>query len=192
VTVETVTGLQGKPVDVVVDPAERQARGLPEKIDSSEYHFGTEATYLSEAESRIYDIRIEAEALAKRAGAAEFAVDYDRVAAGLKFIELQAAVKAEGHDWEKWFPGHVQGVTIRTAYRYMALARVPERAPAPATADQPSEPTDTCQETPEAKETLKKGPEGSPRRRLAAIVSKLSESEAEQVLVIVEKWRAKR
>ena len=38
---ETVTGLSGKPVDVVVDPAERQARGLPEKIDSSEYHFGT-------------------------------------------------------------------------------------------------------------------------------------------------------
>jgi hypothetical protein len=98
--VETVTGLQGKPVDVVVDPAERQARGLPEKIDSSEYHFGTEATYLSEAESRIYDLRVEAEALAKRAGAAEFAVDYDRVAAGLKFIELQALVKAEGHDWE--------------------------------------------------------------------------------------------
>jgi hypothetical protein len=128
VTVETVIGLQGKPVDVAVDPAERQARGLPEKIDSSEYHFGTEATYLSEAESRIYDIRKEAEALAERAAKAEFAVDYDRAAAGLKFIELQALVKAEGHDWEDWFPKHVRGVTIRTAYRYMALARAPEYA----------------------------------------------------------------
>jgi hypothetical protein len=44
----------------------------------------------------------------------------------------------------------------------------------------------------EAKETLKKAPEGSPRRRLAAIVSKLSESEVEEVLAMVEKWRAKR
>jgi hypothetical protein len=38
----------------------------------------------------------------------------------------------------------------------------------------------------------KETPEGSPRRKLAAIVAKLSESEAEQVLAIVEKWRAKR
>jgi hypothetical protein len=53
---ETVTGLSGKPVDVVVDPAERQARGLPEKIDSSEYHFGTAGPYLSEADKvrRVY------------------------------------------------------------------------------------------------------------------------------------------
>ena len=94
---ETVTGLQGKPVDVVVDPAERQARGLPEKIDSSEYHFGTEATYLSEAESRIYDLRVEAEALAERVVKAEYGVDRGRFEAGLKFIELQAAVLAEGH-----------------------------------------------------------------------------------------------
>lgn len=74
----------------------------------------------------------------------------------------------------------------------MALARAPERAPAPATADQPSEPTDTCLETPEANETLKKGPEGSARRRLAAIVSKLSELEAEEVLALVTKWKARR
>jgi hypothetical protein len=70
----------------------------------------------------------------------------------------------------------------------MALARAPERA----IADQPSEPTDIVSGPAEAKETVKKAPEGSPRRRLASIVSKLSESEAEQVLVIVEKWRAKR
>jgi hypothetical protein len=187
--VETVTGLQGKPVDVVVDPAERQARGLPEKIDSSEYHFGTEATYLSEAESRIYDLRVEAEALAKRAGAAEFAVDYDRVAAGLKFIELQKLVKAEGHDWEDWFPKQVRGVTIRTAYRYMALARAPERA----TADQLKEPPDTVSVPAEANETGEKvSREGSPRRRLAAIVAKLSETEAEEVLALVTKWKARR
>ena len=189
---ETVTGLRGKPVDVVVDPAERQARGLPEKIDSSEYHFGTEATYLSAAETKIADLCGEAETLAKRAAAAEFGVDYDRAAAELKFIELKTAVQAEGHGWEEWFPKHVRGVTIRTAQRYMALARAPERATVPATADQPSEPNDTLSSLAEAKETLKKAPEGSPRRRLAAIVAKLSESEAEQVLVIVERWRAKR
>jgi hypothetical protein len=53
---ETVTGLSGKLVDVVVDPAERQTRGLPEKIDSSEYHFGIAGTYLSEADKvrRVY------------------------------------------------------------------------------------------------------------------------------------------
>ena len=101
-------------------------------------------------------------------------------------------MRAEGHTWEDWYPKHVHGVDIRTAYRYMALARAPERAPALATADQPSEPTDSVSGPAEAKETLKKTPEGSPRRRLAALVSKLSESEAEQVLLIVEKWRAKR
>jgi hypothetical protein len=189
---ETVTGLQGKPVDVVVDPAERAARGLPEKIDSTEYHFGTEATYLSAAETKISDLKAEAVALAKRAAAAEFGVDYDRAAAGLKFIELKAAVQAEGHGWEDWFPKHVRGVTIRTAQRYMALARAPERAPARATADQPSEPNDTVSSPAEVKETLKKVPEGSPRRRLAAIVAKLSESEAGELLTVVEKWRAKR
>jgi hypothetical protein len=189
---ETVTGLQGKPVDVVVDPAERAARGLPEKIDSTEYHFGTEATYLSAAETKISDLKAEAVALAKRAAAAEFAVDYDRAAAGLKFIELKAAVQAEGHGWEEWFPKHVHGVTIRTAQRYMALARAPECAPERATADQPREPNDTLSFPAEAKETVKKDADGSPRARLRGIVSRLSESEAAEVLAMVEKWREKR
>jgi hypothetical protein len=70
----------------------------------------------------------------------------------------------------------------------MALARAPERA----TADQSGEPNDTVSSPPEAKETVKKAPEGSPRRRLAAIVSKLSESEAEEVLALVTKWKARR
>ena len=109
---ETVMGLSGKPVDVVVDPAERAAQGLPEKIDSSEYHLGTAATYLSAAESRIYDLRKEAEALAERVVKAEYGVDRGRFEAGLKFIELQVAVLAEGHTWEDWFPKHVQGVNI--------------------------------------------------------------------------------
>jgi hypothetical protein len=193
---ETVTGLSGKPVDVVVDPAERQARGLPEKIDSSEYHFGTEATYLSEAESRIYDLRVEAEALAERVVKAEYGVDRGRFEAGLKFIELQAAVLAEGHTWEDWFPKHVQGVNIRTVYRYMALAREPEPIAKPASngrfksrakgVEMVTDNTVSGDETPE--ETS----QGSPRRKLVSLVSKLSETEAALVLAMVLKWRAKR
>jgi hypothetical protein len=200
---ETVTGLNGKPVDVVVDPAERVAQGLPEKIDSSEYHLGTAGTYLSEADSRIYDVRKEAEALAERVVKAEFAVDYDRVAAGLKFIELQGLVLAEGYGWEKWFAGHVRGINIRTAQRYMRLARQDEtlvkaasggrfksRAKDVAVGDDSTvSPEDAPTEASgEREESLSQ----SPRRRLATLVSKLSESEAEQVLAIVMKWRSKR
>jgi hypothetical protein len=123
---ETVTGLSGKPVEVVVDAAERAAQGLPEKIDSSEYHLGTAGTYLSEADSRIYDVRVAAEELAKRAAETDFKADYDRVAAGLKFIELQGLVLAEGYGWEDWFAKHVRGINIRTAQRYMRLARQDE------------------------------------------------------------------
>jgi hypothetical protein len=47
---------------------------------------------MTPAEMRIADLRDAAVALGKRAAAAEFAVDYDRAAAGLKFIELQEAV----------------------------------------------------------------------------------------------------
>lgn len=70
---------------------------------------------MSPAEMRIADLRDAAVALGKRAATVEFAVDYGRAAAGLKFIELQEAVQAEGHSWEAWFRQHVQGVTIRTA-----------------------------------------------------------------------------
>jgi hypothetical protein len=193
---ETVMGLSGKPVDVVVDPAERAAQGLPEKIDSSEYHLGTAGTYLSEADSRIYDVRKEAEALAERVVKAEFAVDYDRVAAGLKFMELQGLVLAEGYGWEDWFPKHVRGITIRTAYRYMSLARAPE----PATADQPKgrfksrakDATVDPDSTVSGDETPTEAAKESPRRKLATLVSKLSETEAAEVLAIIMKWRAKR
>jgi hypothetical protein len=196
VTVETVTGLQGKPVDVVVDPAERQARGLPEKIDSSEYHFGTEATYLSDAETKISDLKSEAVALALSVSKSEFGVDLGRFEAGLKFIELQVAALAEGHDWETWFSKHVSGVNIRTVYRYMALARAPEPTPKPASngrfksrAKDVLVATDSTVSDDEAPtETLGE----SPRRRLVSLVSKLSETEAALVLAMVMKWRAKR
>ena len=146
---------------------------------------------MTPAEMRIHEATKEAVELAERANKAEFAVDYDRHAAGLKFIALRALVKAEGHSWEDWYAKNVHSVNIRTARRYMALAIQPEPPKTPqqgsveATEDIAA---DTVSGESEAKETLGK----SPRWRLAAIVAKLSESEAEQVLVIVEKWRAKR
>jgi hypothetical protein len=73
----------------------------------------------------------------------------------------------------------------------MALARAPERAPEHAPAEQPSEPTDTPVRDAEAKETRAER-DYSPRRKLATLVSKLSESEAEEVLAMVMQWRAKR
>jgi hypothetical protein len=149
--------------------------------------------FMTDADSRIYDLKTEAVELAKRAAETDFKADHDRVAAGLKFIELRAAVQAEGHGWEAWFPKHVHGVSLRTAQRYMALTLAPERAPAIATEEQPGQgENDTLASPAEAKETLKKASEGSPRRRLATIVAKLSESEAGELLMVVEKWRAKR
>ena len=116
-------------VDVVTHPEARKALGLPEKIDAGEMMTGTASAFLSNAETKIDDLLHEAVKLAKRAAAAEFAVDFDRVAAGLKFIELRAAVQAEGHSWEQRFARNVEGVSIRTAQRYMALATAPERQP---------------------------------------------------------------
>jgi hypothetical protein len=194
---ETVTGITGKPVDVVVDPVERQARGLPEKIDSSEYHFGTEAAYLSEADSRLYDathaLIKEAVELVSKAEKAEERSYKLRRDAGLKLVELHRIVREAGKAWDSWFREHVHGVSRATAYRYMAMASEPDLDPTEVQPDgaarQPGEPVaarSVSRET--VKETLKK----SPRKRLAAIVAKLSESEAEEVLAMVEKWRAKR
>ena len=112
-----------------------------------------------------------------------------RHAAGLKFIELQALVKAEGHTWEDWYAKNVNGVDHQD--------RLPLHGACEGTCTAPlrtnlSEPTDTMSGPAEAKETVKKALEGSPRRRLAAIVSKLSESEAEEVLALVTKSKARR
>jgi hypothetical protein len=78
---------------------------------------------MSPAEIQIADLRDKAVELAERASKAEFAVDYDRAAAGLKFIELRAMVQATGQGWEEWFAKHVHRVSLRTAQRYMGLAR---------------------------------------------------------------------
>jgi hypothetical protein len=150
---------------------------------------------MTPAEMRIHEATKEAVELAERANKAEFAVDYDRHAAGLKFIALRALVKAEGHSWEDWYAKNVHSVNIRTARRYMALAIQPEppKTPQQGSVDASLEATedtaaDTVSGESEAKETLGK----SPRRQLASIIAKLSESEAEQVLALVMKWRAKR
>jgi hypothetical protein len=146
---------------------------------------------MTPAEMRIHEATKEAVELAERANKAEFAVDYDRHAAGLKFIALRALVKAEGHSWEDWYAKNVHSVNIRTARRYMALAIQPEPPKTPqqgsveATED---DSTGHVSGESEAKETLGK----SPRRRLAAIVAKLSETEAEEVLALVTKWKARR
>jgi hypothetical protein len=170
-------------VVVSFQEAEGKVTGTPDGVEVWEA--------MSPAEMQIADLRDKAVELAERASKAEFAVDYDRAAAGLKFIALRALVKAEGHSWEEWYAKNVHSVNIRTARRYMALASGPESLGTPqqgsvgATEDTAA---DTVSGESEAKETLGK----SPRRRLAAIVAKLSESEAGELLMVVEKWRAKR
>jgi hypothetical protein len=172
---------------------------LPAKISLTEELLGTAAEFMSDADSRIYDVRVAAEALAERVVKAEFAVDYDRAAAGLKFIELQGLVLAEGYGWEGWFAKHVRGINIRTAQRYMRLARQDE-TPVKAASDGRFKSRakgvsvgDDSTVSPEDAPTETSGErEGSPRRKLASLVSKLSEPEAAEVLAIVIKWRAKR
>ena len=197
-TVDTlITDVSDRPIEtspkgeryVVVSFREAAGKvtGAPEGVEVWEA--------MSPAEREIADLRDVAVELAERANKAEFAADYDRVAAGLKFIELRAMVQATGASWEKWFVQNVHSVNIRTAQRYMALASRPTETPAQPpspTAEQPKAATGDDETTAVApKETLGKR-DGSPRKRLVAIVSKLSESEAEEVLAMVEKWRAKR
>jgi len=192
-------------VDVVTDPAARKALGLPEKIDAGEMMTGTASAFLSNAETKIDDLRQEAVKLAKRAAAAEFAVDFDRVAAGLKFIELRAAVQAEGHSWEQWFARNVEGVSIRTAQRYMALATAPERQPS-ATEREPivilgepgagpmlTPPTTEDVAPAEAKESAKKSKrvadeKVSAKVTIGRLVKRLDEGTAVELLAAVKAW----
>jgi hypothetical protein len=85
-----------------------------------------------EAERAIKAATKEAVELAERAGRAEFAADFDRYHAGLKFIELQAMVKASGSNlsWEKWVEANVKTVSRATVFRYMAFARKQDEAKA--------------------------------------------------------------
>jgi hypothetical protein len=54
---------------------------------------------------------------------AEHASDLRRYEVGLKFIELQAMVKASNLSWEKWIEAKVTTVSRATIFRYMAFAR---------------------------------------------------------------------
>jgi hypothetical protein len=131
--------------------------------------------------------------------------------AGKRLIALREAVKAEspGVAWSVWCADFLGHFGIRTIERYIALIEPkPEPEVRPddddtevvinAPSDQRREQLRTAQKRHRDKlnelrgKPTKETPEGSPRRKLAAIVAKLSESEAEQVLAIVEKWRAKR
>jgi hypothetical protein len=193
-TVDTlITDVSDRPIEtspkgeryVVVSfrEAEGKVIGTPDGVEVWEA--------MSPAEREIADLRDVAVELAERANKAEFAVDYDRHAAGLKFIALKALVLAEGHGWEDWYAKNVHGVNIRTARRYMALATRPEPPKTPQQGSVDATEDDSSGHVSgesEAKETLGK----SPRRRLAAIVAKLSETEAGELLTVVEKWRAKR
>jgi hypothetical protein len=109
-------------VVVSFQEAEGKVTGAPDGVEVWEA--------MSPAEMQIADLRDKAVELAERASKAEFAVDYDRAAAGLKFIELRAMVQATGQGWEEWFAKHVHRLSLRTAQRYMALAVAPERATA--------------------------------------------------------------
>jgi hypothetical protein len=192
-------------VDVVTHPKARKALGLPEKIEAGEMLTGTASAFLSDGETAILDLTKEAETLAKRAAAAEFAADYDRVAAGLKFVELKAAVKAEGHNWTEWFPKHVRGVTIRTAQRYMELATAPERTPAPAPVLPPIAILNDASEEPESADTTapvvpaKASNAGKKSKRVAdekvsakvtiqRLVKRLDEGTAVELLAAVKAW----
>jgi hypothetical protein len=174
-------------VVVSFQEAEGKVIGTPEGVEVWEA--------MSPAEMQIADLRDKAVELAERASKAEFAVDYDRAAAGLKFIELRAMVQATEQGWEEWFAKHVHRVSLRTAQRYMALAVAPEkplRTPREAAAGAVEAKADGTDDSVSPDATRTEPLKESPRRRLATLVSKLSETEAEQVLAMVMKWRAKR
>jgi hypothetical protein len=126
--------------------------------------------------------------------------------AGKRLIALREAVKAEspGVAWSVWCADFLGHFGIRTIERYIALIEPPKP-----TADAVTENDVVTPKTPDATNAArqkrhrdklnelrgkptKETPGGSPRRRLEAIVAKLSESEAEEVLVMVEKWKARR
>ena len=176
-------------VVVSFQEAEGKVIGTPDGVEVWEA--------MSPAEMQIADLRDKAVELAERASKAEFAVDYDRAAAGLKFIELRTMVQATGQGWEEWFAKHVHRVSLRTAQRYMALAVAPERATAgavEATADQPEQDqNDTLASPAEAGETGKKlkrvaGERVSAKVTIGRRVKVLSEDRARALLAVIEKW----
>jgi hypothetical protein len=176
-------------VVVSFQEAEGKVTGTPDGVEVWEA--------MSPAEMQIADLRDKAVELAERASKAEFAVDYDRAAAGLKFIELRAMVQATGQGWEEWFAKHVHRVSLRTAQRYMALAVAPERATAVAvevTADQlEQDQNDTLASPAEAGETGKKLKRVADERVSAKVtigrrVKVLSEDRARALLAVIEKW----
>jgi hypothetical protein len=126
--------------------------------------------------------------------------------AGKALLRLRAIVRTESPDvaWSVWCADFLGHFGIRTIERYIALIEPPKP-----TADAVTENDVVTPKTPDATNAVrqkrhrdklnelrgkptKETPEGSPRRRLGAIVAKLSETEAEQVLTMVMKWRAKR
>jgi hypothetical protein len=127
--------------------------------------------------------------------------------AGKRLIALREAVKAEspGVAWSVWCADFLGHFGIRTIERYIALIEPPEPTAdddADAVTTTPrrnADPTNAARQKRHRDKLnelrgkpTKETPEGSPRRRLATLVSKLSESEAAEVLAIVMKWRAKR
>jgi hypothetical protein len=126
--------------------------------------------------------------------------------AGRQLVRLREAVKAEspGVAWSVWCVDFLGHFGIRTIERYIALIEPPKP-----TADAVTEDDVVTPKTPDATNAVrqkrhrdklnelrgkptKETAEGSPRRKLTALVGKLSETEAAEVLAIVMKWRAKR
>jgi hypothetical protein len=188
--VEAVTGLSGKLVDVVVDPV-GEDEGRP---------------YCTQNSPAVVRKIEDANKAVRLAMDTEVKATVKGKEAGKRLIALREAVKAEspGVAWSVWCADFLGHFGIGTIERYIALIEPPKP-----TADAVTENDVVTPKTPDATNAArqkrhrdklnelrgkptKETTEGSPRRKLAAIVAKLSESEAEQVLAIVEKWRAKR
>jgi hypothetical protein len=127
--------------------------------------------------------------------------------AGRQLVRLREAVKAEspGVAWSVWCADFLGHFGIRTIERYIALVEPPK----PTADDDADAVTTTLRRNADATnavrqkrhrdklneirgEPTKETPEASPRRKLTALVAKLSETEAAEVLAMVMKWRAKR
>lgn len=158
---------------------------------------GDIATEETEREYQIVGLTRDIEALAKDVVKREAETALWRFDLGLKFIELRELVQANGNNWTEWFPKHVHGVDIRTAYRYMALATRDEPLQ-----EQPNAPVVTISEQPltdpvkpaKAKETAKKDSRAdeqvSAKVTIGRLVKRLDEDRARELLAKIREWTA--
>jgi hypothetical protein len=194
-------------VDVITDPAERQAQGLPEKISISEEVLGTAEAFTvvcTQNSPAVVKKLTEANTAVRAADTAETKATVKGKEAGKALLRLRAIVKAESPDvaWSVWCADFLGHFGIRTIERYIALVEPkPEPVPPEPTEDavttEPKRNADATNAVRQKRHRDKlnvlrgkplKGKEVSAKTEITKLVKGLSERRASELLGQIKEW----